>query len=352
MLDLSPREKAVFAPLVAARAVDGHLPRAVSGADPADRRRARRARRFRAEAGPQRAADAVIPAKAGIHLSGDRVADQWVPAFAGTTDREARAVTPFPFPAISPALPEIVLVCAAMALLLVGVFRGEGSTRLVSWLAVVVLLVTLVFVRRVRVGAASRLLRHVRDRRLRRVREGAGAARRRRQHHPGAALQRGAPHRALRVPGPDPARQHRHDADGVGERPDHPLSRPRTAKPVALCRRQLRPRLGALDRGRAEIFRPRRARLGHAALRRLADLRFRRHDRVRRPGATVRRRRGCRRPGLSSGSSSSRSGSPSRYRRCRSICGPPTSTKARRPRSPRSSRSRRRSPRSRCSCAS
>ena len=53
-------------------------------------------------------------------------------------------MTPFPFPAISPALPEIVLICAAMALLLVGVFRGEGSARLVSWLAVVVLLLTLV----------------------------------------------------------------------------------------------------------------------------------------------------------------------------------------------------------------
>jgi NADH-quinone oxidoreductase subunit N len=50
----------------------------------------------------------------------------------------------FPFPAISPALPEIFLVCAAMALLIIGVFRGEGSTRLVSWLAVVLLLVTLV----------------------------------------------------------------------------------------------------------------------------------------------------------------------------------------------------------------
>ncbi len=53
-------------------------------------------------------------------------------------------MAPFPFPAILPALPEIVLVCAAMALLIVGVFRGEGSARLVSWLAVVVLLVTLV----------------------------------------------------------------------------------------------------------------------------------------------------------------------------------------------------------------
>src|SRR5271154_452037 len=34
-----------------------------------------------------------------------------------------------------PAVPEIALACAAMVLLLVGVFRGEGSTRLVSWLA-------------------------------------------------------------------------------------------------------------------------------------------------------------------------------------------------------------------------
>jgi NADH-quinone oxidoreductase subunit N len=40
------------------------------------------------------------------------------------------------------ALPEIVIACAAMALLMVGVFRGNQSTRLVSWLAVAVLLAT------------------------------------------------------------------------------------------------------------------------------------------------------------------------------------------------------------------
>src|SRR5271155_4512075 len=49
-----------------------------------------------------------------------------------------------PFPDLSPALPEILLACGAMALLLLGVFRGEGSTRLVSWLAVVLLLAVLV----------------------------------------------------------------------------------------------------------------------------------------------------------------------------------------------------------------
>jgi len=48
-----------------------------------------------------------------------------------------------PPPDLLPALPEIALAAAAMALLLVGVFRGEGSTRLVSWLAVAALLATL-----------------------------------------------------------------------------------------------------------------------------------------------------------------------------------------------------------------
>src|SRR6266851_5488041 len=47
-------------------------------------------------------------------------------------------------PDLSPALPEILLACGAMALLLLGVFRGEGSTRLISWLAVAVLIGTLV----------------------------------------------------------------------------------------------------------------------------------------------------------------------------------------------------------------
>src|ERR1700719_901310 len=42
-------------------------------------------------------------------------------------------------PDFLPALPEIALACAAMVLLLIGVFRGEGSTRLVSWLSVLVL---------------------------------------------------------------------------------------------------------------------------------------------------------------------------------------------------------------------
>ena len=47
---------------------------------------------------------------------------------------------------LQPALPEIFLVCAAMALLMLGVFRGERSARLVSWCAVIALVVTAILV--------------------------------------------------------------------------------------------------------------------------------------------------------------------------------------------------------------
>src|SRR5207237_7441411 len=47
-------------------------------------------------------------------------------------------------PDIWPAFPEMVLAVAAMALLILGVWRGESSTRLISWLAIGVLI--LVFV--------------------------------------------------------------------------------------------------------------------------------------------------------------------------------------------------------------
>ena len=40
---------------------------------------------------------------------------------------------------LTPALPEIVLACTCMALLMLGVFRGDSSTRSVSWIAVLAL---------------------------------------------------------------------------------------------------------------------------------------------------------------------------------------------------------------------
>jgi NADH-quinone oxidoreductase subunit N len=47
-------------------------------------------------------------------------------------------------PAILPALPEIIVIAGAMALLMFGAFTGERSTRAVSWLAVLVLIVALI----------------------------------------------------------------------------------------------------------------------------------------------------------------------------------------------------------------
>ena len=47
---------------------------------------------------------------------------------------------------LQPALPELFLACAAMTLLMLGVFRGDSSTRIVSWLAVAALIVAAILV--------------------------------------------------------------------------------------------------------------------------------------------------------------------------------------------------------------
>ncbi|MBX6368527.1 MAG: NADH-quinone oxidoreductase subunit NuoN [Rhodospirillales bacterium] len=52
----------------------------------------------------------------------------------------------FPLPPLSPALPEIFLAAASMALLLFGVFRGERAAREASWLAALALVVAVVLV--------------------------------------------------------------------------------------------------------------------------------------------------------------------------------------------------------------
>jgi len=64
-------------------------------------------------------------------------------------------MTPFAVPDMTAALPELVLVCSAMVLLLIGVFRGEGASKLVSWLSVLALIVTLAL------AARAGLARHV-----------------------------------------------------------------------------------------------------------------------------------------------------------------------------------------------
>src|SRR5690348_8165455 len=49
-------------------------------------------------------------------------------------------------PSFLPAIPEIFVGVAALALLMVGVFRGERSATLVSWLSVAVLVIAAVLV--------------------------------------------------------------------------------------------------------------------------------------------------------------------------------------------------------------
>src|SRR5438105_3183106 len=96
IVDLSPREKAVFAPLVVLvlwmglypnsfllpiRTSVDHLVQQANAAIKAQQR-------AELDAAPVASlADAVIPAQAGIHPSAVREADQWVPASAGTTVR-------------------------------------------------------------------------------------------------------------------------------------------------------------------------------------------------------------------------------------------------------------------------
>ena len=80
----------------------------------------------------------------------------------------------------------------------------------------------------------------------------------------------------------DPALDHRHDDADFRGRPDCALSRSRIDEPCALRGRGDQSGLGALDRGRAQIFRSRRPVVGNAALRSIAGLWFYRYRDFRR----------------------------------------------------------------------
>ncbi len=96
----------------------------------------------------------------------------------------------------------------------------------------------------------------------------------------------------LRVSDPDHARGARHGDHGLGRRPDLALRRRRAAVAGALRAGRLPPRRRQGLGGGAEVFRARRALVRPAALWRLADLRLRRLDAVRRHRRRRPRRRG------------------------------------------------------------
>ena len=148
-------------------------------------------------------------------------------------------------------------------------------------------------------------------------------------------------------------RRHAHDDDG--ERPHRRVRGARGALDPAVRARRVRPPPAPLARGRHQVLRARRVLLGDLPVRRRARLRRHRHHLARRASRRSSRTSRCStRARCSPGSCSCSSGSASRSRRCRSTCGRPTSTRARRPRSPRSWRRPRRPPGSPrcCGCCS
>ena len=188
---------------------------------------------------------------------------------------------PFVEPDYLPALPELFLAGASVTLLMAGVFIGDRSTRLMTWLACVAMAVAFVMVLVAPRRADDDLLRPFRGRSLRRVHEMPGAGRRSGHAHHRNRLRAARGNEPLRVPGADRLRHARHAADDFGERPDRALCGARAAEPLALHRRRVPPRLGALDRGGAQVFRAGRNLLRPSALRLLHGLRLHRRDRIR-----------------------------------------------------------------------
>ena len=203
------------------------------------------------------------------------------------------------------ALPEIWIAVSAMVLLLIGAYVGDRAMRLIGLLSIAVMVVAIVMMLGIDVSTVPQLAfggLFIVDT-LRRVRQGAGPDRRHRLDLDVVLLRRARGHGAVRAAAADAAGDPRHDADGVGQRPHLALCRAGAAEPRALRHRRDPARHREVDRGGPQVLRPRRAVVGHAALRRLDDLRLRRHGQLRRPFDGAERRdaavaRPHRRPGV------------------------------------------------------
>ena len=185
-------------------------------------------------------------------------------------------------PTLIPLLPEFVLGIGAMALLMLGVFRGEPGGRIVDIIAIVLLvvagiaLVTLPSGKLTTFGGSFVVDDFARFLKMLALLGSAAAIAMSLDY----ARERASA--TLRIFGADPAVDARHADADLGIRPDRALSRARIDEPAALCRRRELSRLAARDRSRPQIFRPRRAVLGHAALWRIAGLRLHRDRKLRR----------------------------------------------------------------------
>ena len=130
---------------------------------------------------------------------------------------------------------------------------------------------------------AGAVRRRLRGRRLCPLHEAAHLRGERRRPLPVLRLHARDPLAQVRVSGARAAGDRRHGHDDLRRRPHRPLSRPRAAEPGALRGGRHPPRRRALERGGPEVFRAGRPVVGHAALRRLADLRLHRRDQLSRP---------------------------------------------------------------------
>ncbi len=166
--------------------------------------------------------------------------------------------------------------------LMLGAYRGQETTRTVTALAVLLLVVVGVLDYCAAGGQARDLRRQLHRRRFRPLHEDPGADRLGGDAGPvdRVPVRPVAPH--LRIRDPGAALDARHDGADLGRRPDLALSRPRADVARALCRGGLEPRQRQVDRSRPEVLRARRAVLGHAALRLLAGLRLHRHGQLHR----------------------------------------------------------------------
>ena len=181
-----------------------------------------------------------------------------------------------------PVLPELVLAVGAMVLLMIGAYRGPADHRPRHRPC------GLPAGRDRRAGAvaagrkADDLRRQLHRRRFRPVPEDPGADRLGGDADPVGGISGRSVAAHLRIRDPGAALDARHDGADLGRRPDHALSRARADVAGALRGRGEQPRQRQIDRSRPEVFRAGRAVVGHAAVRRLADLRLHRHRQLRR----------------------------------------------------------------------
>ena len=191
----------------------------------------------------------------------------------------------------APILPELILTVGAIVLMMVAAFAGRRGRRLTAGSSVALLLAATVALIGAPPHAGPVFGGLIVADAVRRVRQGDHLPRRRGRDHRRARLVRARFRAWRRISGADPVQRGRHGGDGLGDQPDDALRRSRAAEPRRLRPRLLPPHRRALGRGGPQIFRPRRARQRHPALRHLAALRLHRHDPVRRHRRRLRARR-------------------------------------------------------------